>query len=83
MSVCCSVAGPMRKARSSAIGRDVVVIFVLAWSVLPLLFVVVSSFKPSQQIFDYPPTLIFAPTLEHYRDLLQKWPTFLQTLATA
>jgi multiple sugar transport system permease protein len=63
--------------------RAVVVLLVLVWSGVPIAFVVLSSFKPNQQIFTYPPTLLFSPTLGHYRDLLAKWPDFLRTLGNS
>jgi multiple sugar transport system permease protein len=63
--------------------RAAVILIVLIWSVFPILFVVVSSFKPNETIFDYPPRLLFRPTTEHYADLLANWPTFLQNLANS
>jgi multiple sugar transport system permease protein len=63
--------------------RAVVILLVLVWSGVPIGFVVVSSFKPNQQIFTYPPTLLFSPTLVHYSDLLVKWPDFLRTLGNS
>jgi multiple sugar transport system permease protein len=53
---------------------------VLAWSGFPILMVVLSSIKPSSQIFVYPPAWIFEPTFEHYVDLWQKWPDFFRYL---
>lgn len=63
--------------------RAVVVLLVLVWSGVPIAFVVLSSFKPNQRIFTYPPTLLFSPTLEHYHNLLAKWPDFLRTLGNS
>ena len=60
--------------------RIVTVLAVLVWSGAPILFVVVSSFKPNDRIFDYPPSLVFQPTLGHYTDLFASWPTYLQNL---
>lgn len=73
----------IRRRPSLRLLRGVVVLLVLVWSGMPIAFVVLSSFKPNQEIFTYPPTLLFAPTLEHYRDLLVKWPDFLRTLANS
>jgi multiple sugar transport system permease protein len=74
----------MMRGRSTAqILRAVIILLVLLWSGMPIAFVVASSFKPNQQIFTYPPTLLFSPTLEHYRDLLGKWPDFLRTLGNS
>jgi multiple sugar transport system permease protein len=66
-----------------AVARAFVVVAVLIWSVFPIAFVVLSSFKPGQQIFNFPPSLFFRPTLEHYTDLLVNWPTFLQNLTNS
>ncbi|HEY3848210.1 MAG TPA: carbohydrate ABC transporter permease [Acetobacteraceae bacterium] len=73
----------IRRRPSLHLLRGVVLLLVLVWSGVPIAFVVLSSFKPNQQIFTYPPTLLFAPTLEHYRDLLAKWPDFLRTLGNS
>lgn len=42
---------------------------VAVWAV-PVLWTVVTSFKPHRAIFAVPPTLVFTPTLEHYRRAL-------------
>ena len=73
----------MRRSVASRAIRAVVVLAVVVWSALPIAFAVLSSFKPNQQIFAYPPVLLFAPTLEHYRDLLEKWPDFPRTLGNS
>ena len=70
----------MREPLSSVALRSAVVAFVLIWSAAPVFLVVLSSFKETPEIFAYPPSLVFAPTLEHYRTLFQKWPDFIWTL---
>jgi multiple sugar transport system permease protein len=70
----------MPSSRLSVALRVVVVGLLLVWSVVPVVFIVLSSFKPTLEIFVYPPTLFFAPTLEHYRTLWEKWPDFFLTL---
>ncbi len=52
----------------------------VAWSFFPTLLVVLSSFKPAITIFDFPPRLIFRPTLTNYVDLLRNWPEIITTL---
>ena len=42
----------------------------------PVVWMVLSSFKPSFEVTAYPPTLIFSPTIENYRDLLHATPFF-------
>jgi len=56
--------------------RRLGVLAVVFWSGFPLLFIVLSSFKQSRDIFIFPPVWIFAPTVEHYIELWQKWPDF-------
>jgi multiple sugar transport system permease protein len=41
---------------------------------LPTLWMVLSSFKPSFEVTSYPPTLIFTPTLENYTNLAETTP---------
>jgi len=40
----------------------------------PVVWMVLSSFKPSFEVTAYPPTLIFSPTLENYIQLMQTTP---------
>src|SRR5581483_1542367 len=42
----------------------------------PVVWMLLSSFKPSFEVTAYPPTLIFSPTTENYRHLLQTTPFF-------
>jgi multiple sugar transport system permease protein len=79
MSGCCTGgASPVL-----SLVRAVAVALVVLWSAFPIGFVVLSSFKDNKTIFDYPPALLFEPTLEHYRDLFLQWPDFTGTLANS
>jgi multiple sugar transport system permease protein len=42
----------------------------------PVVWMILSSFKPSFEVTAYPPTLIFSPTAENYRELMQTTPFF-------
>ena len=42
--------------------RGLLYLLVIIWSALPVAFIVLSSLKPQQDIFAFPPTLIFRPT---------------------
>lgn len=55
-------------------------LLVAVWSALPILFIVLSSLKREQDIFAYPPVLIFSPTFDHYVALWQQWGGFFDTL---
>jgi ABC-type glycerol-3-phosphate transport system permease component len=58
---------PRRPARVLAYAGLVAAIVVWA---APVLWTVVTSFKPHRDIFTVPPTFAFEPTLEHYRRAL-------------
>lgn len=50
-------------------------IAIVAFMILvPVAWMVLSSFKPSSEVTAYPPTLWFAPTLDNYRQLFQTTP---------
>ncbi|MCP8938567.1 carbohydrate ABC transporter permease [Alsobacter sp. SYSU M60028] len=70
----------MRESLASIVARTLVILLLIVWSAVPVALVVLSSFKPTAEIFTYPPTLVFEPTLEHYRTLFEKWPDFIWTL---
>jgi len=53
---------------------------VALWSGFPILFLIVSSFKPPRDILSFPPTLLFSPTLDNYRALIARWPEFFDSL---
>ena len=42
----------------------------------PVVWMVLSSFKPSFEVTAYPPTLVFSPTIENYAQLIQTTPFF-------
>jgi multiple sugar transport system permease protein len=60
--------------------RWAAIVAAVLWSAAPIAFVVLSSFKDNREIFAFPPTLVFAPTAEHYVDLFRQWPDFAGTL---
>ena len=49
----------------------------------PTVWMVLSSFKPSFEVTAYPPTLIFSPTLDNYRELARTTPFFSYALNSA
>jgi multiple sugar transport system permease protein len=57
---------PARGGVGSRIGLPVVLGVILLWTVVPLAWMVLSSFKPAEDLTATTPTLAFAPTLEHY-----------------
>ncbi|MFT8246149.1 carbohydrate ABC transporter permease [Roseomonas sp. BN140053] len=61
-------------------GKAVAVLMILLWSLLPIAFIVSSSFKPARDIFAVPPRLLFTPTLAHYGQLWDQWGGFFTGL---
>ena len=50
------------------------------WSGAPIALLVLSSFKPPRDILAFPPQFFFAPTLDNYRALVVRWPSFFDAL---
>ncbi|SEG80982.1 carbohydrate ABC transporter permease [Bosea lathyri] len=62
------------------LGKMVAVILIVLWSVFPIAFVVLSSFKPGRDIFAVPPKFVFTPTFAHYLNLWERWGGFFDGL---
>jgi len=60
--------------------RQVFFLLLIVWSLVPILFIVISSFKRQTEIFAYPPSLFFEPTLQHYISLWTSWDAFFPTM---
>jgi multiple sugar transport system permease protein len=63
-----------------AAGKAAAVVAILIWSLFPILFIVLSSLKPGQEIFAVPPKYLFTPTLRHYGELWRAWGVFFEGL---
>ncbi|MGZ8512542.1 MAG: carbohydrate ABC transporter permease [Candidatus Limnocylindria bacterium] len=62
----------MKPARGNVgrrIGLPVVLAVILLWTVVPLVWMVLSSIKPPEDLTSSSPVLAFKPTLEHYKAL--------------
>lgn len=59
-----------------AAGKTIAVAAILIWSLLPIVFIVMSSLKPGTEIFAVPPTYVYTPTFEHYVALWTRWDVF-------
>ncbi|OAN76333.1 ABC transporter permease [Jannaschia sp. EhC01] len=64
-------------------GKAVAVSALLVWSLFPIGFIIMSSFKPGREIFAVPPTYTFTPTLEHYGNLWSRWGSFFDGLVNS
>lgn len=60
-----------------------VALAVSVWSIVPIYFVVSSSFKPPRDIFSVPPTFFFQPTLQSYGQLFEVWPAFTAAMTNS
>jgi multiple sugar transport system permease protein len=60
---------PTRTGAGVRIGVPVLIGIVLLWTLVPLLWMLISSFKPAGDLTANPPSLSFSPTLEHYKAL--------------
>ena len=47
----------------------VLLVLVLLWILVPILWMLLSSLKPTNAIFSSTPTILFTPTLQHYIDV--------------
>lgn len=65
------------------VGKALAVSLILVWSLFPIAFIVVSSFKPGRDIFAVPPKFVFDPTVQHYVELWTKWGGFFQGIANS
>ena len=63
--------------------RWILLVLVVLWSVVPIVLVVFSSFKLPSRIFEFPPSLIFKPTLVNYTELARQFPEFFSTLVNS
>lgn len=70
----------MQQSAGGKVFTGAVLAILYTWSLAPIALIVVSSFKPTTEIFVYPPKLVFEPTLENYRALFEQWPEFVDTL---
>lgn len=65
------------------VARWTLIALALLWSGVPILLVVLSSFKEASQIFAVPPTLLFRPTLDNYATLWSSRPEFFRALGSS
>ena len=58
-----------KPSRAGQIGKTILLVGLVLWTVVPLAWMVLSSFKPLADITAGAPSLNFSPTLEHYEAL--------------
>jgi len=65
------------------VGKAVAVGAIVIWSLFPIAFIIMSAFKPGQDIFAVPPKFFFTPTWQHYGKLWSDWGMFFNGLANS
>jgi multiple sugar transport system permease protein len=73
----------MRRPLYMKVLRGIALLAIAFWSAFPIALVVLSSFKPARDIFVFPPTWAFTPTLANYAGLWLRWPDFFRTLGNS
>ena len=63
--------------------RWIFLAFILVWSIAPIFFIVLSSFKRQIDIFVYPPKLVFEPTIDNYLRLNSQWQGFFDAMGSS
>ncbi len=71
------------RRRLARLGAGLVLALIVLWSFGPILVAMLSSFKNQRDIFTYVPTLIFEPTLDNYRLLIDEWSSFWRSLGVS
>ena len=61
-----------RNSKTTEILRYSVIVFYLTVSLFPIVWLILTSFKPADDVMVYPPHFIFKPTLDNYIYALQK-----------
>ena len=61
----------MMNSQSSEIARRAFLLFMLAFFLLPVVWLLTTAYKPSADIFSVPPTMLFKPTLEQFAGALE------------
>lgn len=73
----------MRDSLPTRILRPVCLVLIAVWSGFPIVFLVMSSFKPPRDILAFPPRFFFTPTLDNYTALVTRWPEFFEALQSS
>ncbi|CAH1673743.1 MAG: carbohydrate ABC transporter permease [Chelatococcus sp.] len=60
--------------------KGIAILVVLAWSLIPIAMIMMSSFKTDRDIFAVPPRLAFQPTWTNYVALWERWGDFFHGL---
>ena len=70
----------LQKTPAYRIMRPIALVLLLLWTAFPVLFLFMSAFKHPAQIFKFPPSLLFKPTLVNFTAMAKEWPSFFNSL---
>jgi multiple sugar transport system permease protein len=70
----------MRRNPLRILLKTIAMAVILAWSLVPIVMIALSSFKADRDIFAVPPRFSFAPTLTNYVALWERWGDFFNGL---
>jgi multiple sugar transport system permease protein len=56
--------------------RAILIGLIVVWSIFPVAYIVINSFKFQRDIFAFPPPILFTPTFGNYIDLKTNYPDF-------
>jgi multiple sugar transport system permease protein len=62
----------MTKRTLTSVGKWIILVVFLLWTVIPILLIIVNSFKKAKDIFTDVPTILFEPTLNNYVNAFTK-----------
>jgi multiple sugar transport system permease protein len=64
-------------------GKAVLIALIVVWSIFPVAYIVINSFKFQRDIFAFPPPIAFTPTFGNYVDLRKNYPDFFGFVANS
>ncbi len=68
------------KQKSERVLDWIFLLLTVSWASLPILIVIVSSFKLEKDIFTFAPKIIFSPVIKNYVELFTQWSRFFLSI---
>ena len=66
----------MRASPGWRVLKAAVIALAIAWSIGPIVLMILASLRPPREIFDPAAAMLFTPSLESYRALFRQWPDY-------
>lgn len=67
----------------SIVLKAVAIVLIVVWSIFPVAYVVMNSFKFQRDIFSFPPPIVFQPTFDNYIELATQNGDFFRFLGNS